>query len=182
MSAQPPLDPRRGPIARLTVPQAARSVQGHRAGVVTRVLAGTVDGVVAVLAVAVGYGGVVAVTYLLSPRGFTVPDPGFQLLLVAFLAFLTCYLALAWAVTGRTYGDRLLGLRVVDSRGRRIGPLVALARALLCVFVPILLFWVVLSRENRSAVDALLRTSVVYDWTSASERTEPPGNGGLPAA
>ncbi len=173
MTAQPPLDPARGPIARLTIPQAARSVQGHRAGVVTRVLAGTVDGLVAVVAVAVGYGGVVAVTYLLRPRGFTVPDPGFQLLLAVFLAFLTCYLGLAWATTGRTYGDRLLGLRVVSSRGRRIRPLVALVRAVLCVFVPILLFWVVFSRENRSAVDVLLRTSVVYDWASASERPDP---------
>ncbi|WP_323100675.1 RDD family protein [Intrasporangium sp. YIM S08009] len=172
MTAQPPLDPRPGPIARLTVPQAARSVQGHRAGVVTRVLAGIVDGLVAVVAVAVGYGGVVAVTYLLRPREFTVPDPGFQLLLAVFLAFLTCYLGLAWAITGRTYGDRLLGLRVVDAHGRRIGPVRAVARALLCVLVPILLFWVVFSRENRSGVDVLLRTSVVYDWASASERAD----------
>ena len=37
---QPPVDPGRGPIARIAVPLAARSVQGHRAGIVTRVLAG----------------------------------------------------------------------------------------------------------------------------------------------
>jgi hypothetical protein len=35
----------------------------------------------------------------------------------------------------------------------------------LCVLFPILLFWVVLSRENRSVQDVLLRTSVVYDWS-----------------
>ena len=97
---------------------------------------------------------------------------------------------LAWATTGRSYGGRLLGLRVVDSHGRRIRPLVALARALLCVFVPVVLFWVIISRENRSAADILLRTSVVYDWASASEPDDlparnggaPPGNGGSPAS
>ncbi|WP_083707228.1 RDD family protein [Intrasporangium flavum] len=177
MAAQPPVDPARGPIARLTVPPAARSVQGHRAGIVTRVLAGVVDGLVTVVAVAAGYGGVVAVTYLLRPRGFSFPDPGFGLLLVAFLALLTCYLGIAWATTGRTYGDRVLGLRVVDAHGRRIRPLVALVRALLCVLVPLLLFWVVFSRENRSAVDVLLRTSVVYDWAAASEPAGPAPRG-----
>ena len=152
-------------------------MQGHRAGVVTRVLAAAVDGFVAVLAVALGYVGTVATFYLISPRAFTFPDPGFGVLLAAFLGFLTCYLALAWATTGRSYGDRLLGLRVVDAHGRRIRPIVALGRALLCVFVPVLLFWVVVSRENRSGADVLLRTSVVYDWAFASERAEPPPHG-----
>lgn len=180
MAVQPPVEPARGPISRIAVPPAARSVQGHRAGIVTRLLAGVVDGLVAVVAVAAGYGGVVAVSYLLHPRGFSVPDPGFGPLLVAFLALLTCYLGIAWATTGRTYGDRLLGLRVVDAHGRRVRPVVALVRALLCVLVPLLLLWVVVSRENRSGADVLLRTSVVYDWV-ASEPADPPARGGAGA-
>jgi uncharacterized RDD family membrane protein YckC len=178
---QQPAEPGRGPIARITVPLAARSVQGHRAGIVTRVLAGTVDGFVAVVAVALGYAGAVAAYYVLSPRAFSFPDPGFGLLFASFLGFLTCYLALAWGTTGRSYGCRLLGLRVVNAHGRRIRPLIALLRALLCVFVPVVLFWVIFSRENRSAADILLRTSVVYDWASASEPDElPASNGGSP--
>ena len=175
-----PVDPGQGPVSRITVPPAARSVQGHRAGIVTRVLAGTVDGVVAVVAVAVGYAGTVAVVYVLSPRSFTFPDPALDLLFVCFLGFLTCYLALAWATTGRSYGGRLLGVRVVDSHGRRVRPLVALGRALLCVFVPIVLFWVIVSRENRSGADILLRTSVVYDWASTAVPDEPPARDGGP--
>ena len=52
-----------------------------------------------------------------------------------------------------------------------------MARALLCVFLPVVLLWVVVSPENRSGADVLLRSSVVYDWVSASEReTAPEGD------
>jgi hypothetical protein len=36
-------------------------------------------------------------------------------------------------------------------------------RALLCVLFPVGLLWVLLSGENRSVQDVVLRTSVVYD-------------------
>ena len=171
---QPPVGPPRGPIARIAIPLGARSVQGHRAGIVTRALAAGVDAFVGVVAVALAYAGAVAAYFVLGPRTFRFPDPGFGLLLVAFLGFLVCYLALAWATTGRSYGARLLGLRVVNSRGGRLRPWVALARALLCVFIPVVLLWVVVSPENRSGADILLRSSVVYDWVSASERDAVP--------
>ena len=166
---QQPVGPPRGPLARIAVPRVAQSVQGHRAGIVTRTLAAAVDAAVAVAAVALGYAGAVAAYFVLDPRSFSFPDPGFGLLLIAFLGFLTCYLALAWATTGRSYGARLLGLRVVDSQGRRLRPLVAVARALLCVYLPVVLLWVVISPENRSGADVLLRSSVIYDWASATE-------------
>jgi uncharacterized RDD family membrane protein YckC len=162
-----PADVPPGHAVRVTVPTAARAVQGHRAGIVTRVLAASVDGAVGVAAVGLGYAGAVAAYFVLSPRGFSFPDPGFGPLFACFLGFLVLYFALAWATTGRTYGARLLGLRVVSARGGRIRPVVALTRALLCVFVPVVLFWVLISRENRSGADILLRTSVVYDWASS---------------
>ena len=57
-----------------------------------------------------------------------------------------------------------MGLRVVNSRGRRLNPLIALARAVFCAFFPIGLFWCAVSRKRRSVQDLVLRTSVVYDW------------------
>ena len=168
---EPPADPGHGTLSRIVVPAGARSMQGHRAGIVTRLLAGAVDTVVAVIGVGLGYVGVLAVRYVISPRDFRLVEPGFGLLLICFLWLLTVYLTLAWATTGRSYGARLLGLRVVDAHGRRLRPGVALLRALLCVFVPIVVFWVVVSRENRSAADVLLRTSVIYDW-AATGHTE----------
>jgi uncharacterized RDD family membrane protein YckC len=169
-SLDPPAKPAHEPTARLIVPRAVRSLQGHRAGIVTRVLAATVDGVVGVLGVGLGYAVVVGFLFVIDPRTFTFIDVGFGLLFAAWLGLVTIYLALAWATTGRSYGARLLGLRVVSSSGGRVRPGVALVRALLCVFVPLVLFWVVFSNENRSAADIFLRTSVIYDW-AASEVT-----------
>jgi len=131
-------------------------------------LASSVDAAVAVLAVSLGYAGTVAFYFIVNPRSFSFPDPSFALLIGCFLGFLVCYFGLAWATTGRTYGARLLGLRVVNSQGGRVRPGISLARALMCVFVPIVLFWALVNRENRSAADVLLRTSVVYDWDSST--------------
>jgi uncharacterized RDD family membrane protein YckC len=124
-----------------------------------------VDLAVGGLVVLVAYGAWAAGLFLLSPRGFRFPEPGPGVVLPTLLVVLTAYLAVGWVTTGQTYGGRLLGLRVVDRHGRRLGPGLALARSVLCVLFPILLFWVVFSRENRSVQDVLLRTSVVYDWS-----------------
>lgn len=151
--------------ARIIVPAPVRRSQGHRAGIVTRCAAAVADLVVACLVVVLLYAGWAATRFLLSPSRFQFPEPGRGQLLTAVLVVLTVYLSVAWTATGQTYGDRLLGLRVVDRRGRRLGRWLALVRAVLCVLFPVLLFWVLFSRQNRSVQDVLLRTSVVYDWT-----------------
>ena len=150
------------------VPPEARAFQGQHAGLVTRVLANAVDFAVVVAVVAAGYGGVVALRFLWNSRTFSLPAPPLGLLLLVGSGVLVVYLAGAWVITGRTYGDQLLGLRVVGPGGRepRIGG--ALARAVLCVLFPLGLFWVAVSRHNRSAQDLLLRYAVVYDWSQRS--------------
>jgi uncharacterized RDD family membrane protein YckC len=57
-----------------------------------------------------------------------------------------------------------MGLRVVNGRGRRMRPWTAVLRAGFCVLFPIGLFWVVVSPQNRSVQDVVLRTQVRYDW------------------
>jgi len=160
-----PAEPDVAFAARIVVPAAVRPRQGHRAGIVTRCGAGAVDLALACAAVVAMYAAWSTVSFLVSPRTFSFPDPPTGLLLVAVLGTLVAYLAAAWATTGQTYGDRLLGLRVVDRDGRRLRPVPAATRALLCALIPVLLFWVLVSRENRAGQDILLGTSVVYDWT-----------------
>jgi uncharacterized RDD family membrane protein YckC len=147
------------------IPPAARELQGRRAGLITRLLANTVDFCIAALIVAAGYAGVAALRFLWSSRTFSFPQPSFAVLVLAGGAVMVLYLTACWTASGRTYGDHLLGLRVVGWRGRRLRPVGALVRAILCVLFPIGLFWIVLSRENRSVQDVLLRSSVVYDWS-----------------
>jgi uncharacterized RDD family membrane protein YckC len=157
-----------GPVS--PIPQAARPYQGRPAGLVSRFVAAAVDFLVVVLVLLSIYAVWAAVLFLLRPAAFEFPSPsnviGFGL---GFIA-LTLYLAAAWATTGRTYGDQVLGLRVVSNAGSLIGLPRALLRALLCAFFPIGLLWVAVSRQHKSLQDILLGTSVRYDWHS----TDPP--------
>jgi uncharacterized RDD family membrane protein YckC len=159
------------------VPPEARPFQGRYAGLVSRLLANTVDFAVVTLAVASGYAAVAALRFLWNSRTFSFPAPSFGLLLLAWTGLMVVYLACAWTVTGRTYGDHLLGLRVVGPRGRPPRAGGALVRAVFCVLFPIGLLWVAVSRDSRSAQDVVLRFSVVYDWAPRHHDAPDPGDG-----
>lgn len=149
------------------VPQAARVFQGHRAGIVTRTLAAVVDLAMVVGALTGVWVGWAAVRFLLDPKKFTWPAPPIGVVLVEAYVLAVLYLTVAWATSGRSVGAYLLGLRVVNFRGRRMTWPGALARAAFCVFFPWGLLWILVSRGNRSVQDVVLRTSVVYDWSAA---------------
>jgi uncharacterized RDD family membrane protein YckC len=142
-------------------PRAA--IQGARAGLVTRSLANVADLVLVTLVVVGGYAAVAATRFLLGPATFSFPATSPTTLLLVGLCVQAVYFTVTWAVVGGTYGDRLLGLRVTDDRGARLGWGRCGVRAVLCTIFPIGLIWVLVSQENRSVQDVLLRTSVVYD-------------------
>ena len=144
-------------------PDGRAGVRGTRAGLVTRALANVVDLLVVALLVAGGYAAVAATRFLLSPTTFTFPTPSPSTLLLLGLCLQAAYFAVTWVEVGCTYGDRLLGLRVADDRGTRLGWGRSAVRAVLCTLVPVGLLWVLVSRDNRSVQDLLLRTSVLYD-------------------
>ncbi len=155
------------------LPKQARVFQGHRAGVITRLVANVVDYVVMLIALAGAYVTWFAIDFIFNTRNFAPPKPGFGVVLLAGMAFLFLYLSFAWAVAGRTFGNLLLGLRVVNWRGEKIRWPGAILRAALClVFIPGF-FWVAISRANRSVQDILLRTSVIYDWTAREPKMLP---------
>ena len=148
----------------LSVPKEARAYQGHRAGVVSRTLAASVDLGVVIVWIAVGYGAWAAAVFLWRPVNFTFPSPPPISMLVIGAGVMIVYLTIAWTTTGRSYGSHLMGLRVVNYNGRHMRLSGAFVRAACCTLFPIGLFWVVLSEENRSLQDVVLRTSVIYDW------------------
>ncbi|WP_395690824.1 RDD family protein [Nocardioides sp.] len=155
------------------IPREARAFQGSRAGVVTRVAAATIDGTIifgALIGLYLGYAGLL---FLVDPRTFTFPDPNIlrSVLLGGFL--MGFYTTVTWAISGRTYGNLLLGLRVTGSRGGDVGWLRALLRAAFYVGFPIGLMWVAIDRRNRSVQDLVLATTVVYDWQPRSHRYRP---------
>jgi uncharacterized RDD family membrane protein YckC len=146
------------------VPREARPFQGHRAGLVTRAAAGAIDVAIVIVSLGVCYLAVFAFLFLLEPRNFTAPRPSPGLVYAVGTLLLILYLAVSWMGNGRTYGDHVMGLRVVNHKGRRLHPLRALARAVLYAVFPIGLLWVLVSGQNHSLQDLVLRTSVIYDW------------------
>jgi uncharacterized RDD family membrane protein YckC len=170
------------------VPREARGFQGLHAGIVTRTVANTVDFGVVVCVLVAGYAAWFAGRFLIHPARFSAPRPPYGAVLLCGAAVLILYFAASWATTGRTYGDHLLGLRVVDSRGAQLRWRAALARAALCVVFPIGLFWSLVSATSRSVQDILFRTRVIYDWAAAvpvtisRQRSSSPGEGTAPEA
>jgi uncharacterized RDD family membrane protein YckC len=156
------------------VPREARGIQGLPAGIVTRTAANTVDFAAVVCVLTAGYAAWFATRFLLHPAHFSAPKPAVGAVLVCGGVVLFVYFTASWATTGRTYGDHLLGLRVIGSRGGRLSWRGAAVRAALCVALPIGLFWAVVSVTGRSVQDTLLRTRVVYDWTAGEPVTSPP--------
>jgi uncharacterized RDD family membrane protein YckC len=152
------------PARMIAVPPEARGYQGQRAGLVSRLLASAVDLVAVAAIVAAGYLAVSTIMFLYNPSRFHFPVPDRTWLLTAGGVVLFFYLAASWFMTGRTWGDLLLGLCVVNYRGERLRLYGAALRAALCVVFPIGIFYVAVSRANRSVADVVLRTSVVYDW------------------
>jgi uncharacterized RDD family membrane protein YckC len=146
------------------LPREARPYQGRRAGLVTRMAAAALDGVVVTLLLLIGYAAVAVFLFLIDPRGFSFPDVGLAFSLASAFMVLVVYQTLAWWLTGRTYGDLVMGLRVVSFRGRRLRLTGSFVRAAFCACFPIGIMWVAVSRENRSVQDVVLRTSVIYDW------------------
>ena len=83
--------------------------------------AAALDGVVVTLLLLIGYAAVAVFLFLLDPRGFSFPDVGLAFSLTTAFAVLVVYQTLAWWLTGRTYGDLVMGLRVVGFRGGPCG-------------------------------------------------------------
>lgn len=153
------------------LPREARTFQGNRAGFVTRLLANLVDVTLVSVTVGVLYVGWAGLLFVLSPSRFTFPSTPFAGLLGlgALVAWVSW--TVSWATTGRTPGAHVMGIRVVNYHGQRMRWQGAALRALFCLgFLPGLL-WVIISGENRSVQDLVLRTSVIYDWTN---RPPPP--------
>jgi uncharacterized RDD family membrane protein YckC len=146
------------------VPYEARPFQGRRAGLVTRAAAAVIDLAIVLIALGVGYLGICAFLFMLNPRNFTIPTPSLTTWTAVGYVLCILYLVVSWSGNGRTYGNHVMGLRVVSRQGGRLRPVAAFVRAVLCVIFPIGLLWVIVSGQNRSLQDLVMRTSVIYDW------------------
>jgi uncharacterized RDD family membrane protein YckC len=144
------------------------------AGVVTRSLAVCVDTAVVVLATVVVDLATAGIRFVWSPMDFRWPRPSWELAVLVLFGVAVVYLTVGWSMAGRTYGARLLGLRVLSGQYRRLGVVRSLLRALACVLFPLGLLWSGVSVTRRSLQDLVLRTVVVYDLRANVPVQAPP--------
>lgn len=142
------------------LPPRARAVQGRRAGPVTRGLANLIDSALVILLLVIS-----GVSLSLVGAALDL-DTGVSALGLIGLSGSVAwvYLAVAWVTVGSTYGQGLMGIRVVSRRGTRLRPLRGVARATLCVFFPWLWFWILVSPRAQTPFDLAVGSQVVYDW------------------
>jgi uncharacterized RDD family membrane protein YckC len=152
----------------VAIPREARGFQGHAAGLVTRTAAALLDVVLVAGILLAGYLALTGLRFVVSPRDFRFPDPTVWLGLATDALALTIYLTIAWSDGGRTWGNRVMGLRVIRSHGGRVGWGRAALRALTCLVFPLGLLSIAFDRRSRSVQDMLLGTGVVYDWNAST--------------
>ena len=149
------------------------SSQGNYAGAVTRFAAYSIDLVVstAVFALALA-----AISW--GVRVVTGHDVSWNrsniVVAVIFVLWQFLYFGYSWAVSGRTFGMAVLGIRVVRDDGTILPPKQAIVRAL--VFpLSFLLFGlgflgILVQHEHRALHDLIAGSAVVYSWDARAAR------------
>ena len=148
-------------------PRIRLSVSGHYAGPVSRAAAALVDGGLIMALYTLGYAGLNLLLNAFFGHSLS-GDQSTPLAVASLATWAFLYVFVSLAITGRTAGKGLTGLRVVKADGS--APSVG-ALFLRTIVFPIsaMLFGVgflliVVRRDNRGLHDLIAGTAVVYDW------------------
>lgn len=159
-----------------SLPTDAIAFQGERAGLVSRAVAAAIDVAIVFVVVLATIAALWMLSFIINPTSADIATsltdaasrtdrlPSVLSMVVYGYVVNVLYWTVFWALSGRTIGNLIMGLRVVSRKGGHPGWFIALVRALLCTAFPLGLLWVLVSGANRSVQDIILRTSVIYDW------------------
>ena len=147
----------------IAVPREARGLQGHRAGFVTRLPAVVIDVALVIAFLALVHAFIALLNVILDRvSDLTLPELAADFAIGMFL--LWAIWTIGWWSSGRSFGNYVMGLRVVDRHGENPALPLAALRAVFCLGFPVGLAWTLVSRKNRSVQDIVLRTNVINDW------------------
>ncbi len=147
--------------------------QGHYAGAVTRLVAFAADVGASWGLFTLGAAGLAFTVQLVTGNKFSLSSH--QIIsLVAATIWEFIYFTYQWALSGKTIGMALLGIRVVATDGSPIGARQAVLRTIFLPLSFILLglgFVGILTNRDRHALhDRLASTAVVYSWDARAAR------------
>lgn len=147
--------------------------QGHYAGGVTRLVAFAADAGASWGLFTLGAAAVAFSVQLVTGQKFSLTNHQ-VVSLGAAVVWEFLYFSYQWALSGRTIGMALLGVRVVDAGGSPIGTRQAVIRTLTLPLSFLILglgFVGILTNRHRQALhDRLARTAVVYSWDARAAR------------
>ncbi len=143
-------------------------VAGHYAGPLSRLLAAIIDvGVVMAVYTLVAAGVTFVARFLFGVEQVDPVETG-VVAAVALTAWAFLYVWVSTALTGRTAGKQVLGIKIVDRDGSTLRGRQAFGRTLAqpFSFLPfgLGLVGIVVSPTRRALHDVLAHTVVVYDW------------------
>jgi uncharacterized RDD family membrane protein YckC len=147
--------------------------QGHYAGSVSRFAAYGIDLAVTTAAFSLGLAAISYGVHIVSGHDVSWNRSN-VVIAVIFVGWQFLYFAYSWAVSGRTFGMAILGIRVVRADGTVLNPKRAVVRAavfplsfLLCGlgFLGILV-----QHEHRALHDLIAGTAVIYSWDARAAR------------
>ena len=148
-------------------------LEGHYAGIVTRFAAFTIDIVTLALLFAIGGKVLEYVLTVLRRHPVELSDVA-VLPYVALIGWAFLYFAYPLAVSGRTFGMAVGGIRVVRVDGDELGPRRAVVRVLALPFSFLLLGFgillIVLRADRRALHDLVAGSAVVYAWDARAAR------------
>jgi uncharacterized RDD family membrane protein YckC len=147
--------------------------QGNYAGAVSRFAAYVID-----LAVSTG-----VFTLALAGIDFAVRvvtgnavhwDRSDVVVAVAFVVWQFVYFGYSWAMSGRTFGMAVFGVRVVRADGAAVEPRQGVIRALVFPLSFLLcglgFLGILVQREHRALHDLIAGTAVIYAWDARAAR------------
>jgi uncharacterized RDD family membrane protein YckC len=149
------------------------SAQGNYAGSVSRFLAYAIDLTVSSGLFALAIATISYVVKVVSGHEVSWSRDNIAVAIV-YVIWQFFYFGYSWAMSGRTFGMAVLGIKVVQADGQPIRPRQGVVRAL--VFpLSFLLFGlgflgILVGREHRALHDVIAGTAVVYAWDARAAR------------
>jgi uncharacterized RDD family membrane protein YckC len=149
------------------------SYQGHYAGAVSRFAAYAIDLAASTAVFSLALAAISYAVHVVTGHNVSWSRSNI-VVAVIFVVWQFVYFGYSWAVSGRTFGMAVLGLRVVRADGLNLEPRQGVIRAL--VFpLSFLLFGlgflgILVQREHRALHDLIAGSAVIYAWDARAAR------------
>jgi uncharacterized RDD family membrane protein YckC len=159
----------------MSAPVPARSVtaQGNYAGSVSRLLAYAIDLFVSTAVFTLVLAGISYVVQIVTGKQVHW-DRQNIVVVILYVAWEFFYFGYSWAVSGRTFGMAVLGIRVVRADGATAEPRRGVIRSLVFPLSFLLLglgfLGILVQRERRALHDLIAGTAVIYAWDARAAR------------